>query len=106
MVAPTRRFTADPLPDEVLYRILEHARFAPNGGNRQAWHVIVVRDPGPGFDVSKIPDPCVGENIFSSHGAKRAKSLSRRASTQFCWAWTLTRANSSTNDFGKRVRCE
>ncbi len=30
--------------------------------------LIVVRDPGPGFDVSKIPDPCVGENIFSSHG--------------------------------------
>jgi nitroreductase len=40
----TRRFTADPLPDIVLYRILEHARFAPNGGNRQAWHVIAVRD--------------------------------------------------------------
>jgi serine/threonine-protein kinase RsbW len=30
--------------------------------------LIVVRDPGPGFDVSKIPDPCAGENIFSSHG--------------------------------------
>ncbi len=30
--------------------------------------LIVVRDPGPGFDVSKIPDPCVGENIFSNHG--------------------------------------
>ena len=41
----TREFTGDPLPDEVLYRILEHARFAPNGGNRQAWHVTVVRDP-------------------------------------------------------------
>lgn len=30
--------------------------------------LIVVRDPGPGFDVGKIPDPCVGENIYSSHG--------------------------------------
>ncbi|MBI3646449.1 MAG: ATP-binding protein [Acidobacteriales bacterium] len=30
--------------------------------------LIVVRDPGSGFDVGKIPDPCVGENIFSSHG--------------------------------------
>jgi nitroreductase len=40
----TRRFTDDPLPDDVLYRILDHARFAPNGGNRQAWHVIAVRD--------------------------------------------------------------
>ena len=40
-----REFTADPLPDDVLAKILEHARFAPSGGNRQGWRVIVVRDP-------------------------------------------------------------
>ena len=39
-----RDFTADPVPDEVLHRILDNARFAPSGGNRQGWHVIVVRD--------------------------------------------------------------
>jgi nitroreductase len=38
-----RDFTADPLPDATLFRIIEHARFAPSGGNRQGWHVIVVR---------------------------------------------------------------
>ncbi len=30
--------------------------------------LIVVRDPGPGFDPSQIADPCHGENIFSNHG--------------------------------------
>jgi serine/threonine-protein kinase RsbW len=30
--------------------------------------LIVVRDPGPGFDPSKISDPCQGENIYSHHG--------------------------------------
>jgi nitroreductase len=40
----TREFSDDPMPDAVLYQILDQARFAPNGGNRQAWHVIVVRD--------------------------------------------------------------
>jgi len=30
--------------------------------------LIVVRDPGQGFDLTKIPDPCCGENIYSSHG--------------------------------------
>ncbi len=30
--------------------------------------LIVVRDPGPGFDPAKIPDPCNGENIYSHHG--------------------------------------
>ncbi|HSB40462.1 MAG TPA: nitroreductase family protein [Methylomirabilota bacterium] len=39
-----REFTPDPLPDEALYRILDRARFAPSGGNRQGWRVIVVRD--------------------------------------------------------------
>jgi nitroreductase len=39
-----REFTDDPLPDPVLYRILDLARFAPSGGNRQGWRVIVVRE--------------------------------------------------------------
>jgi nitroreductase len=39
-----REFTDDPLPDSVLYRILDNARFAPSGGNRQGTHVTVVRD--------------------------------------------------------------
>jgi nitroreductase len=39
-----RVFTGEPLPDETLARILDNARFAPSGGNRQGTHVIVVRD--------------------------------------------------------------
>ena len=30
-----REFTDDPVPDEILQRVLENARFAPSGGNRQ-----------------------------------------------------------------------
>ena len=30
--------------------------------------LIVVRDPGPGFDPAHIPNPVVGENIYSNHG--------------------------------------
>src|SRR5438034_11080960 len=40
-----REFTADPLPDDVLAKILDQARFAPSGGNRQGWRVIVIREP-------------------------------------------------------------
>jgi nitroreductase len=40
-----RDFRPEAVPDDVVYRVLEVARFAPNGGNRQAWHVVVVRDP-------------------------------------------------------------
>ncbi|MCY4450574.1 MAG: nitroreductase family protein [Immundisolibacterales bacterium] len=41
-----RSYTGEPIPDDVLYRVLDHARFAPSGGNRQGWHVVVVRDSG------------------------------------------------------------
>lgn len=30
--------------------------------------LIVVRDPGEGFDPSAIPSPVVGENLYSNHG--------------------------------------
>lgn len=30
--------------------------------------LIVVRDPGKGFDPATIPSPVVGQNIYSSHG--------------------------------------
>jgi nitroreductase len=39
-----RAFLDEPVSDEVLFAILDDARFAPSGGNRQAWHVIVVKD--------------------------------------------------------------
>jgi nitroreductase len=45
--APTsRRFKADDVPQEALARALDAARFAPSGGNRQGWRVVVVRDAG------------------------------------------------------------
>src|SRR5271166_3577038 len=40
----TRRFGAEQVAPEVLHRVLENARFAPSGGNRQGWRVVVVRD--------------------------------------------------------------
>ena len=30
--------------------------------------LIIVRDPGRGFDPLAIPDPTVGESLFSNHG--------------------------------------
>ena len=39
-----RQWTDEPVDDATIYRILDNARFAPNGGNRQGWHVTVVKD--------------------------------------------------------------
>jgi nitroreductase len=40
-----REFTDEPVPDEVLHSVLDAARFAPSGGNRQGWQVVVLKDP-------------------------------------------------------------
>lgn len=40
-----RSFTDEPVADDVVWRILDTARFAPSGGNRQGWRVVVAREP-------------------------------------------------------------
>ncbi len=30
--------------------------------------LIIVRDPGNGYDPLRVPSPVVGENLFSNHG--------------------------------------
>ena len=40
----TRNFTDEPVDPEALRRAFDSARFAPSGGNRQGWRVIVVTD--------------------------------------------------------------
>ena len=40
-----REFTGEPVPKDVLHRIIDHARFAPSGGNRQGWRIIYITDP-------------------------------------------------------------
>ncbi len=52
-----RTYTSDPLPDDTLHRILDHARFAPSGGNRQGWRVIVVRDPATRAALAALTEP-------------------------------------------------
>ncbi|MGA7419838.1 MAG: nitroreductase family protein, partial [Acidimicrobiales bacterium] len=41
-----REFESEPVADDVVERILENARFAPSGGNRQGWRVVVVKNGG------------------------------------------------------------
>jgi nitroreductase len=51
-----REFTDDPVPDEDLVDILDLARFAPSGGNRQGWKVVAVREQAT---KSKLVELCL-----------------------------------------------
>jgi nitroreductase len=55
--AAIREFTDDPLPDDVLARILDHARFAPSGGNRQGAHLVLVTDPATREALAELNRP-------------------------------------------------
>jgi nitroreductase len=57
--AAIREFTGDPLPDDVLGRILDHARFAPSGGNRQGAHLVLVTDPAIREALAALNKPAV-----------------------------------------------
>ncbi len=40
-----RKFKPDPVPDELINQMLEAARLAPSGTNRQPWRFQIIRDP-------------------------------------------------------------
>lgn len=61
-----RDFTDEPVPDEVVAAILDDARFAPSGGNRQPWRVAVVRDPALRRQLADLCGP-----VWSDYVAER-----------------------------------
>ncbi|XOV87548.1 MAG: nitroreductase family protein [Pseudomonadota bacterium] len=70
-----RDYRSDPVSDETLYRILDNARFAPSGGNRQGWRVIVIRDKVRRRQLRELMQPVIkqykaqaaaGETPFNS----------------------------------------
>ena len=54
-----RHFTDDPLTDETLGAILDNARFAPSGGNRQGTQIVVVRDDATRRRLVELTEPPV-----------------------------------------------
>ena len=38
-----REFKPDPVPDEIVYKLLQAARWAPSSSNTQPWHFVVVQ---------------------------------------------------------------
>lgn len=53
-----RKFRDDPVPREMVDEILEAARLAPSGSNRQPWRFIVVTNPA---ERAKLREICWGQ---------------------------------------------
>jgi len=52
-----REYTEEPLLDKTLYKILDNARFAPSGGNRQGWKVIIIRKKESKEKIAELAIP-------------------------------------------------
>src|SRR5262249_25577791 len=58
-----RRFTTQPLTDELIRQVLEVAIRAPSGGNRQPWRFIIVRDPDIKQKLGVLYAQCTDELV-------------------------------------------
>ena len=52
-----RRLRPDPIPHDVLERVLQAACWAPTGGNMQPWRVVVVRSAERKAKLQEIYEP-------------------------------------------------
>lgn len=49
-----RKYTDQPVTDEIVMQLLESARLAPSGSNTQPWHFIVVRSEAMRQQLAKV----------------------------------------------------
>lgn len=49
-----REYKKDPIPEDVLEKILQAGRWSPSSSNSQPWHFIVVKDPNTLSELGRI----------------------------------------------------
>ena len=57
----------DPIPEDVLWQVLDAAIRGPTGGNQQGWGWVVIRDPAIKQAIAKV----YSERITSAYGYER-----------------------------------
>jgi nitroreductase len=69
---PARRYLSpEPIPDEVIWALLDAAVRGPSGGNQQAWGWVVVTDP----DVKRQVAAWYAEGWERAYGSRRERFL-------------------------------
>lgn len=62
-----RRFRSDPVPDELIERVLDAAIHAPSGAIRQTWRFLVLRDPAVRATVGAL----YGHSFYETYTPER-----------------------------------
>lgn len=66
-----RRFTNDPIPDEILQQLFDAVRWAPSWRNTQCWRLIVVKDSETKASLGKL----LSQNNPAAKGVQEAPIL-------------------------------
>jgi nitroreductase len=61
-----REFRDEPVADALVASLLDDARFAPSGGNRQPWRVALVKDPATRRQLATLMQPVWDEYVAAS----------------------------------------
>lgn len=70
-----RAFRDTPVTDADLRTVLDHARFAPSGGNKQGWHVVALRAPAVRHALLDLMDPVAREYVALMQSGQRPFGL-------------------------------
>ncbi|MDX6589937.1 MAG: hypothetical protein QOI84_1211, partial [Solirubrobacterales bacterium] len=71
-IGATRTYLPDDVPDEVLHKAAESARFAPQGGNRQPVRLIAVRDRAKKERIAELYLPWWKAYFEAAEGGTRS----------------------------------
>ena len=67
-----RRLRPDPVPEDVIERVLQAAAWAPTGGNNQPWRIIAVRDPAAKQALGKLYQP-----VWANYAAASRRAIAK-----------------------------
>ncbi len=81
-----REFVGGPVPHDVLRAVLDDARFAPSGGNRQGWRVVVLDDPDLRRQLGALCAPVWGEYLAQTAAGETPFSVVRPTSVDLAAA--------------------
>jgi nitroreductase len=86
-----RRFRSDPVPEELITRVLDAAIRAPSAGNAQNWAFVVVRDPAQRSELGAIYRKAsdIAAAIYQARGrpAHLTEAQWARMMADGAWLW-------------------
>ncbi len=93
-----RHLKTDPVPNELIERIIEAGTKAPNGGNNQGWAFVIIKDPevrrkmAPLYAGVGRPDHGAATTWSQRNAASSAEYLGEHAADVPVWVLACTRS--------------